>query len=71
MTLGRSSTSNCRPCHEECCCWSRSVKWVIAGAGAADRDARSGNEMCGTDCIIRLENGVVLCEDDEAQCAVL
>ena len=44
---------------------------VIAGAGAADRDARSGNEMRETDCIIHLESGVVLCEDDEAQCAVL
>lgn len=47
------------------------LRWVIAGAGAADRDARSGNEMRGTDCIIRLESEVVLCEDDEAQCAVL
>lgn len=47
------------------------LRWVIAGAGAADRDARSGNEMRGTDCIIRLESEVVLCEDDEAHCAVL
>ena len=43
------------------------LRWVIAGADAAGRDARLGNEMCGTDCIIRLESGVVLYEDDEAR----
>jgi hypothetical protein len=31
--------------------------WVIAGAGGAGRDARSGNEMRETDRIIRLESG--------------
>jgi hypothetical protein len=41
--------------------------WVIAGAGAVGRGARLGNEMRGTDRIIRLESGVVLYEDDEAR----
>ena len=43
------------------------LRWVIAGAGAAGRDTRLGNEMCGTDRIIRLESGVLLYEDDEAR----
>jgi hypothetical protein len=43
------------------------LRWVIAGAGAAGRDARLGNEMRGTDRIIRPESGVVLYEDDEAR----
>jgi hypothetical protein len=45
--------------------------WVIAGAGTAGRDARLGNEMRGTDRIIRLESRIVLYEDDEARYAVL
>ena len=47
------------------------LEWVIAGTGAAGRDTRLGNEMRGTDSIIRLESGVVLYEDDEARYAVL
>lgn len=47
------------------------LEWVIAGTGAAGRDACLGNEMRGTDSIIRLESGVVLYEDDEARYAVL
>ena len=40
--------------------------WVIAGAGAVGRGARLGNEMRGTDRIIRLDSGVVLYEDEKA-----
>jgi hypothetical protein len=41
--------------------------WVIAGAGAVGRGARLGNEMRGTDRIIRLDSGVVLYEDEKAR----